>query len=267
MIANQMKTSKPNTNTEANVYANNVSKVLATAGLAAFVLLSVFVISSSARLLIAQFSVLNAEQELERFIAQQNQTDVDDDSITEAELSRSLTLLDSSMHKVADWDSNNNNPDSLLLLASYQAVKAAQYSELIADSEQQNRVGYDQAIATAQKAQKLRPMHAKAFVLEAEYQWRNGASFDQVLAPFELALRNGPYDKSVVLFGLEFYLAYWPQLNVEQKILVSSYLLEPNKYRISHWQINTIIARSPEKERACRLLNFNSKPMRTCKGS
>lgn len=265
MIANQMKTSKPNTNTEANVYANNVSKVLATAGLVALALLSVFVISSSARLLIAQFSVLNAEQKLQRFIEQQNQTDVDDDSITEAQLSRSLTSLDSSMYKVADWDSNN--PDSLLLLASYQAVKAAQYSELRTDSEQNIRLGYDQTIATVKKAQKLRPMHAKAFVLEAEYQWRNGASFDQVLAPFELALRNGPYEKSVVLFGLEFYLAYWPQLNVEQKILVSSYLLEPNKYRISHWQINTIIARSPEKERACRLLNFNSKAMRTCKGS
>ncbi|MEZ8914114.1 hypothetical protein AB6D87_11685 [Vibrio lentus] len=260
-----MKTSKPNTNTEANVYANNVSKVLATAGLVSLLLLSVLVIGSSARLLIAQFSVLNAEQELERFIALQNQTDVDDDLITEAELSRSVTLLDASMYKMADWDSNN--PDSLLLLASYQAIKASQHSELIVDSEQNNRLGYDQAIATAKKAQRLRPMHAKAFVLEAEYQWRNGASFDQALAPFELALRNGRYDKSVVLFGLEFYLAYWPQLNVEQKILVSSYLLEPNKYRISHWQINTIIARSPEKERACRLLNFNSKPMRTCKGS
>ncbi|WP_434565636.1 hypothetical protein QFW85_10640 [Vibrio chagasii] len=260
-----MKESKLNTNTEANVSVNKVSKVWAIAGLAALTLLSVFVIGSSARLLIAQFSVLNAEQELERFIALQNQTDVDDDSITEAELSRSLTLLDASMHKVADWDSNN--PDSLLLLASYQAIKAAQYSELIADSEQNNRVGYDQAIATVQKAQRLRPMHAKAFAMEAEYQWRNGASFDQVLAPFELALRNGPYDKSVVLFGLEFFLAYWPELNVEQKILVSSYLLEPSKYRVSHWQINTIIERSHEKERACRLLKFNNKPMRTCKGS
>ncbi|PME96630.1 hypothetical protein BCV23_15740 [Vibrio lentus] len=265
MIANQMKTSKLNNTTEANVYANKASKVLATVGLVALALLSVLVVGSSARLLIAQFSVLNAEQELERFIAQQNQTDVDDDSITEAQLSSSLTLLDASMHKVADWDSSN--PDSLLLLASYQAVKAGQYSELITGTEQQSRVGYDQAIATAKKAQKLRPMHAKAFVMEAEYQWRNGSSFDQVLAPFELALRNAPYDKSVVLFGLEFYLAYWPQLNVEQKILVSSYLLEPNKYRIPHWQINTIVARSPEKERACRLLNFNSKPMRTCKGS
>ncbi|WP_261885796.1 hypothetical protein [Vibrio pomeroyi] len=259
-----MKTSKLNSNTEANVYANKASKVLATAGLVALALLSVFVIGSSARLLIAQFSALNAEQELERFIEQQNQTDVDDDSITEPGLSRSLTLLDSSMHKVAGWDSNN--PDSLLLLASYQAIKAAQHSELITGTEQQNRVGYDQAIATAQKAQKLRPMHAKAFVLEAEYQWRNGGSFDQVLAPFELALRNGPYDKAVVLFGLEFYLAYWPQLNVEQKILVSSYLLEPRRYRLSHWQINTVVARSPEKERACRLLKFNNKPMRTCKG-
>jgi hypothetical protein len=107
-------------------------------------------------------------------------------------------------------------------------------------------------------------MNAKAFVMEAEYQWRNGATFKQVNAPFEIALHNGRFETSVAEFGLEFYLAHWSKLNTEQRILVSSYLLEPNKYRLSGRKVNAIVARSPEKQRACRLLNFAGRKIRSC---
>lgn len=236
------------------------NKVTVYVGISLIFLLSAFVVGVSTKMLLANFYVLDAEKQLGAFLENK------ESQSTESQPIFDLAKLEFAMEKVAEWDTNN--PDSLLLLAAYQAVIASQVHELGAENDSYSvEYKFEDAIATAKKAQLLRPMNAKAFVAEAEYQWRNGASFEQVNAPFEIALLNGRFERPVTLFGLEFYLAYWTRLNVEQRVLVSSYLLEPKKYRINHWQINKIIARSPEKLRACRLLAFNDKTTRACKGT
>ncbi|MEZ9464986.1 hypothetical protein [Vibrio splendidus] len=237
-----------------------VNKVKVYLGISLIFLLSAFVVGVSSKMLLANFYVLDAEKQLGAFLENK------ESQSTKSQPVFDFAKLESAMEKVAGWDTNN--PDSLLLLAAYQAVIASQVHELGAENDPYSvEYKFEDAIATAKQAQLLRPMNAKAFVAEAEYQWRNGASFEQVNAPFEIALQNGHFERPVALFGLEFYLAYWTRLNVEQRVLVSSYLLEPKKYRINHWQINKIIARSPEKLRACRLLAFNDKATRACKGT
>lgn len=235
-----------------------VIRVQGYLGIALIFLLSFFVVGASSKLLLANFYVLEAEKQLSQFLEHK-------EDMNRRQQLFSVEKLNLAMEKVAEWD--NSNPDSLLLLAAYQAVIASQIGELGTENDLYSiDYKFDDAIATTKRAQLLRPMNAKAFVAEAEYQWRNGASFEQVNAPFEIALQNGRFERSVALFGLEFYLAYWERLNVEQRVLMSSYLLEPKKYHINQWIINKIITRSPEKLRACRLLAFNDKTTRACKG-
>lgn len=235
-----------------------VIRVRVYLGITLIFLLSFFVVGASSKMLLANFYVLEAEKQLNQFLEHK-------EDMNRRQLLFSVEKLNLAMEKVAEWDSRN--PDSLLLLAAYQAVIASQIAELGAENDFYSiDYKFEDAIATTKRAQLLRPMNAKAFVAEAEYQWRNGASFEQVNAPFEIALQNGRFERSVALFGLEFYLAYWERLSVEQRVLVASYLLEPKKYRIKQWQTKKIITRSPEKLRACRLLAFNDKTTRACKG-
>lgn len=249
--------------------------------LAVLILLGVFVIGASGRLLVDSLHFLSAEKQLSIAIQKSqlanSKAAISDEGVAVSEFGFSGdTLLSDelaiAMHNLV----GTNDPDGLLLLASYQAVVAARQSVaglnslaigIANNAKTTPLIGYEQAIETLRKAQQLRPMQAKAFLMEAEYLWRSGADFKRVSKSFDIALLNSPYDKLVALFGLEFYLAYWLELNIEQRVLVSSYLFEPRRYRISKRDINTIIARSPEKQRACRLLDFNGVRMRTCKGT
>lgn len=203
--------------------------------------LSVLVSVACLHLGIGQFYALDADVHLSKTTAasQANLVLAEDDLVDLSGLTK--------------WD--DLNPDSLLLIAAHKAMIAAQ-----------DNTSFNDAIRTVRKAQWLRPMQAKAYLMEAEYQWRNHASFERILRPLQQAQRNAPFDRAVALLSLEFYLAHWEHLELEQRVMLSKYLLEPSRFRMPYSMMNQVIARSPGKSRACNLLAFNQVKLRACRG-
>ncbi|MGF1755964.1 hypothetical protein L4C33_20535 [Vibrio makurazakiensis] len=120
-------------------------------------------------------------------------------------------------------------------------------------------------VALLDSAIQRRPTMADQYVYKAMELWQQGASQTVIAQQFELAQKYGPFEKSVALASLEFYLAYWPSLATNEKVLASRYLLSPKKYRLNYRQIGKVISRSTNKQRACNLLKFNNVKIRECR--
>ncbi|WP_222939809.1 hypothetical protein [Photobacterium sp. BZF1] len=153
------------------------------------------------------------------------------------------------------WD--GMNPEYLGLSATHYALKGAA-SENVSDAVYQDYAesAFGEAINATKAAQYISPLNYTALIQHAESLWRMGKPFDVINQPISLAQKVAPFDTKVALFSLEFLLAHWPQLSASEKVLASRYLLKPIQYRINYHQLNEVVARSPEKERACRLLGF-----------
>ncbi|MGF1908724.1 hypothetical protein L4C38_04665 [Vibrio kasasachensis] len=105
--------------------------------------------------------------------------------------------------------------------------------------------------------QMLKPLDSKVVIFRANQMWREGGSFDDVLAQFKLAQRLGNFEKLTLMESLNFYLSNWPELTVADKKIAISYLLDHEKYAMKIWQFDDLLKKPIVGGRACSLLKFN----------
>ncbi|WP_117232509.1 hypothetical protein [Vibrio maerlii] len=161
---------------------------------------------------------------------------------------------------VLAWD--GDTPSTLTYVASF----ARWFDHLLSQSESAQP---DSVVGNSsewiEQAIQRRPTMSNQYLLKAIALWQQGKPKADIAQQYQLAQQFGPYEKDVALASLEFYLAYWPQLNTEEKVLASQYLLSPRDYRLGYREIGRVIQRSPNKHRACSLLSFNNIKIRECK--
>ncbi|MFB9217288.1 hypothetical protein [Vibrio sinaloensis] len=202
-----------------------------------------------ARFLVGHALLLKADTQLSNVVSKQGTVD--------AEL---MAQLDESIDRLNYWFSSN--PDTSALVSSYYSLKAWNAIRLeefsLADEY------WELAGESIEASKHMRPMHSAAYLQQAEIDWRKGEPMAQVLASVLLAQQNAPFDRHVALFSLEFYFAYWPSLDSQQRLKAVKYIFNASEYRIGVADFEHIVSRTPQKGLACNLLTFNQVFLQAC---
>ncbi|NOH79912.1 hypothetical protein F0231_09160 [Vibrio sp. RE86] len=211
--------------------------------------LSICIFVYASRAAVGNLYVLSLKDEIEAVATLNSKGEIP--SIVDA---RQLTA------SVMSWD--GHTPSTLAYVASF----TRWFEHLLSQSHvyQQNSLSIDVPMML-DEAIEARPTMSNQYLLRAMELWLEGESKEVIAHQYQLAQHFGPFDKDVALASLEFYLAYWPSLTKQEKVLASRYLLSPRDYRLNYWQIGAVIKRSQNQKRACNLLRFNNVHIRECK--
>ncbi|EGA68796.1 hypothetical protein VISI1226_10722 [Vibrio sinaloensis DSM 21326] len=114
------------------------------------------------------------------------------------------------------------------------------------------------------RANAIRPTSAHQFAQLARESWLEGDGNGAVRSNLSKAQQLAPFDTRIALYSLDYYLSYWPELSLDEKIQATRYLLNSQNYQITYeWKY--LFRDQEKKTRACSLLNFNNVNNRYCK--
>lgn len=168
---------------------------------------------------------------------------------SEEEIQNSKKLIDALL------EIQPNHPYYLSLAASHYAWLSFlhQNPELLTNS-----------INFESQALKNRPTWSQSYSQLARYAWQKQLGLNQISTYLQHAEQFDPHGPHSSKSYLEIGLAHWTQLSSSQQIKVARILLKQPSSRKDRTEIESIITRSPAKQRACNLLKFNNINLHTC---
>ncbi|WP_367990317.1 hypothetical protein AB2S62_17120 [Vibrio sp. NTOU-M3] len=110
----------------------------------------------------------------------------------------------------------------------------------------------------------LKPYDAYGYASLAKEEWRNGASYMKIKGLIDLSKKQGPYEKVTGSNSLEFYLAFWPMLTVDDKEDAISMIFNGSKYGLNEYHFRRILTQPLLKMRFCSITKFGGRNFNGC---